>query len=87
MNLVFDYLLDPTLHGHKFVQPEINRFLEKIVHEESESFGPWTRAVCIYTSWKNKQVPFLNTLKGRFRPKEHYIVQETRNFVLKAIEK
>jgi hypothetical protein len=87
MNLVFDYLLDPTLHGHKFVQPEINNFLEKIVHEESESFGPWTRAVCIYTSWKNKQVPFLNTLKGRFRPKEHYIVQETRNFVLKAIEK
>ncbi|MCU0371078.1 MAG: hypothetical protein MUC31_06660 [Bacteroidales bacterium] len=56
---------------------------------DTNSYSPKsrTRAVCIYSSWKNRQVPFLNTLKGRFRPKEHYIVQETRNFVLKSIEK
>jgi hypothetical protein len=87
INLIFDYILDPTLHGHKFVQPEINGFFGKIVNDEKEAFGPWTRAVCIYCSWKNKQMPFLNALKVTGRPKEHYIVQETRDFVLKAIEK
>lgn len=86
MNIIFDYLLDPTLHRREYVPSEINQLFNRIVFSREESFGPWTRAVCIYTSWKNRQTPFLLTLKHEARPKEHYIVEETRNYVLKAIE-
>jgi ATP/ADP translocase len=86
MNLVFDYLLDPTLHRQDYAQAEINSLFSRIVFTPEESFGPWTRAVCIYSSWKNRQSAFLASLKSEPRPKEHYIVQETRDFVLNATE-
>jgi hypothetical protein len=85
MNAVFNYLLDPTLHGHKIAQIELEQLFGKIVHEQTVPFGPWARAVCMYSSWKNRQLPFLKSLRNGDRQKEHYIVQETRNFVLKDI--
>ena len=84
MNAVFNYLLDPTLHGHKIARLELAPLLGKIVYEEPVPFGPWTRAVCIYSSWKNRQKPFLERLRNNSRQKEHSIVQETRDFVLEA---
>jgi hypothetical protein len=82
MNAVFNYLLDPTLHGHKIAQIGLAPLFGKIVHEQAVPFGPWTRAVCIYSSWKNGQRQFLDSLRKVRSRKEHYIVQETRDFVL-----
>jgi ATP/ADP translocase len=85
MNAVFNYLLDPTLHGHKIARMGIEPLFGKIVHEQPVPFGPWTRAVCIYSSWKNKRHRFLQSLRNAPSRKEHYIVQETRDFVLQDI--
>jgi hypothetical protein len=85
MNVIFDYLLDPTLHRQEYAPADIDNLYTRIVFTNEESFGPWTRAVCIYSSWKNRQRGFLASLKSKAMPKEHYIVQETRDFVLKAI--
>jgi ATP:ADP antiporter, AAA family len=86
LNTLFDFLLDPLLSRKIYVQPEINSFFNKIVYSEDAAFSPWTKAVCIYTAWKNKQRSFINGLKIETGRKEHYIVKETKHFVINALE-
>jgi hypothetical protein len=86
LNTIFDFLLDPALSRKTYVQPELNSFFTKIVQTEEASFSPWTKAVCIYCSWKNNQKSFIEGLRKETGRKEHYIVQETKNFVLKETE-
>jgi len=86
LNTLFDFLLDPLLSRKIYVQPEINSFFNKIVYSEDAAFSPWTKAVCIYSAWKNKQRSFINGLKIETGRKEHYIVKETKHFVINALE-
>ena len=86
LNTLFDFLLDPLLSRKIYVQPEINSFFNKIVYSEDAAFSPWTKAVCIYTAWKNRQRSFINGLKIETGRKEHYIVKETKDFVINALE-
>ncbi len=86
LNTLFDFMLDPLLSRKVHIQPEITTFFNKIVHKEEASFSPWTKAVCIYSAWKNNQRDFIAGLKNETGRKEHYIVQETKHFVLNAKE-
>lgn len=86
LNTLFDFMLDPLLSRKIYIQPEISTFFNKIVHKEEASFSPWTKAICIYCSWKNNQHEFIEGLKNETGRKEHYIVKETRHFVLNTKE-
>ena len=86
MNVIFDYLLDPTLHKETNAVLSLDEFMDKIVNKQESAFSPWTKAVCIYSSWKNHQSGFLHTLRRKRAQKEHYIVQETQDFVLQATD-
>jgi hypothetical protein len=79
-------MLDPLLSRKIYTQPDISTFFNKVVHKEEASFSPWTKAVCIYSAWKNNQRDFIAGLKNETGRKEHYIVQETKQFVLNEKE-
>ena len=83
LNYLFNYLFDPSLAKKTGLNTDISHFYNKIVFEEASIFRPLTRAYCIYTSWKEKQVAFLKQLKTHVEQEEHLIVNETRQFVLK----
>jgi ATP:ADP antiporter, AAA family len=83
LNYLFNYLFDPSLARKTGANADISQFYNKIVFEEAAIFRPLTRAYCIYSSWKEKQIPFLKMLKTHAEQEDHIIVSETRQFVLK----
>jgi AAA family ATP:ADP antiporter len=83
LNYLFNYLFDPSLARKTGANADISHFYNKIVFEEAAIFRPLTRAYCIYSSWKEKQIPFLKMLKTHTEQEDHIIVSETRQFVLK----
>ena len=82
MNLIFDFILDPAGSFSGNMQQEINIFYNKVIFNTPMAFNPWTKAVCVYSSWRNNQTGFLMKLKDNQQPDLHYLVKETKDFVI-----
>jgi hypothetical protein len=83
-NGLFNYLLDPSLSGRKTPPAETESFMEKILERDTYHYSPWTRAICMYLSWKNNQQTVLRKLAADNPVRDHYIVNETRKFILES---
>ena len=85
LNLLFDFILDPHIKKAG-LKPEINLYFSKVIFNTPLLYNPWTRAVCVYSSWKNNEKIILEKLKDEKQPEEHYLVKETKAFVKDALK-
>lgn len=85
LNMLFDHFIDPddTRKIHK--KQEINHLFDKIVFTNANEFTPWTKAVSIYSLWKNKDYDFIRKLSVNETPSQSYVMQETTTYVLNAL--
>jgi ATP:ADP antiporter, AAA family len=82
LNLLFDFILDPQYSNKAGVTQEVNLFYHKVIFNAPLLYNPWTKAVCVYCSWKNNETTILQKLKDNIQPDEHYLVKETKEYVL-----
>lgn len=86
INRLFDFVLDPS-HAPKAVAVrEGYIFFNKLFFGDPESYNPWTKAVCVYSSWKNNESGLYGRLNQISDPTEHYIIAETRDYVLNLVK-
>ena len=81
LNFLFDFILDPQHPNRIVVKNQIEGFYNKVIFSAPLLYNPWTKAVCVYCSWKNHEAVFLQKLKGYPDVNEHYLVRETRDYV------
>ncbi len=86
LNLLFDFILDPHNSSRTAMKNEIKFFYEKVFFDAPHLYNPWTKAICVYSSWKNNEMPFLQKLKHQKQPLEHYLVTETKEYVMDDIK-
>ena len=86
INYLVDFILDPKGAITFFKKPDLTNFFTKIILNDSEIFNPWTKAVCLYSSWQNNQTGFLKKLSKSELETEDLIVTETKNFVLSGLK-
>jgi len=83
---LFDFILDPE-HTKKLpVKREIQHFYNKVIFNEPKLYNAWTKAVCVYCSWRNHDQDIMQKLKSQAPSDEHYLVKETTAFVLNTIK-
>lgn len=82
LNLLFDFILDPKQNKTNGIKPDKNVFFNKVLFDAPHLYNPWTKSICVYTSWKNNEVELLNRFNVSVNPYEHFLVKETRDFVL-----
>ena len=85
LNLLFDFILDPHHNSQVAITHEVKVFFSKVIFSEALLYNPWTKAVCVFSSWKNNETGLLDKLKGYKTADEHYLVKETREYVMAAI--
>jgi len=81
VNALFDFILDPLQKKDHHTQ-EINTFFNKAVFNTPTLYNPWTKAVCVYSSWRNSETLFLQKLKTHNFSNEHFLVRETKDYVI-----
>ncbi len=86
LNLLFDFILDPHNSSRGIAKQEIKTFYEKVIFNAPLLYNPWTKAVCVYSSWKNNDTIFLGKLKDSALADDHYLVRETKDYVRTAIK-
>ncbi|MBS1743272.1 MAG: MFS transporter [Bacteroidetes bacterium] len=85
VNVLFDFILDPVHSSHASAKQDIKNFYHKVMFNEPHLYNSWTKAVCVYSSWKSRDVDFLDKLKGHQHQNDHYLVQETKLYVMDTI--
>ena len=86
LNVMFDFVLDPSHRKINIVNYEMNTLLQKVFFTDAVSFNPWTKAVCMYSFWMNNENELLKKLRNSNGAGEHYIIKETRDYVLSTIK-
>jgi hypothetical protein len=85
VNVLFDFILDPVHSSHASAKQDIKNFYHKVMFNEPHLYNSWTKAVCVYSSWKSRDVDFIDKLKGHQHQNDHYLVQETKLYVMDTI--
>lgn len=76
-----EFILDPE-ESRKAGFRQEQALLEKVYTGDSFTYNPWTKSALLYAAWKNRHTE-LATVAARPLPSgEHFIVAETRHFVL-----
>ena len=83
--LLFDFILDPNGNKAALAKNELKPLFNKIYFSDSFSYNPWTKAIIMYCSWKNKITEDLLHIQQKKEPSEHYIITETRDFIHNTI--
>ncbi|MFT3908022.1 MAG: hypothetical protein QM737_01240 [Ferruginibacter sp.] len=86
INLLFDFILDPHNSSRGIAKQEIKIFYDKVIFNAPLLYNPWTKAVCVYSSWKNNDTVFLEKIKESKHADDHYLVKETKDYVRRAIK-
>ena len=84
VNNLIDFVLDPTVVRRPFIEYDVKTFFNKVLLAQSYTFNVWTRAVCIYCAVQNGQADVVREVARRTDAKEHFIIQETSNYVLQS---
>lgn len=86
LNLLFDFILDPHNSSRTTAKLDIKQFYNKVMFNSPQLYNSWTKAVCVYSSWKNMDKSFLEKLKDHKHHNDHYLVKETKEYVMDAIK-
>jgi ATP:ADP antiporter, AAA family len=79
-----DFILDPEESRTTTLRNELPLF-EKVYNGEAYAYNPWTRSALLYAAWKNREAGLAAVAARPLHSGEHYIVSETRQFVLTHI--
>ncbi|HNP53000.1 MAG TPA: hypothetical protein PKK69_00215 [Ferruginibacter sp.] len=80
VNQAFDFILDPAHIPVAYKKQNHESYIRKILIDAPQQYVPWTRAVGMYSSWKEKDYHcWLSVLPASGN--EHTILQETRDFI------
>ena len=84
---LFDFILDPAENKTAATvgKNETTPLFSKVYFADSFTYNPWTKAIVMYCSWKNHKRDDLLKIKQKQDALEPYIIQETREFVLKDL--
>ncbi|MCO4292176.1 MFS transporter [Solitalea sp. MAHUQ-68] len=85
LNVLFDHVIDPDDTRKAYKTQAIDSMFNKIVFTHANEFNPWTKSVCIYSSWQNKDYGFLKKLSLETYSQGPYVIKETTAYVLNAI--
>jgi ATP/ADP translocase/SOS response regulatory protein OraA/RecX len=83
INELVDFTLDPVTTKRKLPSSVKNNFFE-LVMQPKTSFTPWTKAVCLYTTFKNQEFNLLKNIK--VDNNDSPVLYETKNYVLNAAQ-
>jgi len=86
INRLFDFVLDPSHAPKAVTRRELDVFFQKLFFGESGTYNPWTKAVCVYCSWKSNESELYTRLNQIPDPTEHYIIAETRDYVMNLVK-
>jgi ATP:ADP antiporter, AAA family len=82
LNQLFDFVLDPAHQKVSVVTYQLHNLCQKVFYSKTVSFNAWTKAICLYCSWKNNETDWISINNFPTDIAEDYIVTETRNYVL-----
>lgn len=85
LNELFDFVLDPVHNKKVSYKTDKHLFLQKVMFRSSQLYNPWTRAVCIYSSWRSNDRDLIQKLRDQQNKTDHRLVMETRAFVLQSL--
>lgn len=83
INHLFEFVLDPasSIAG----KATKGAFFKKVLYQDFVLYNSWTKAICIYCSWKTEEHPVLNKLNEITIEDDNHILKETHEFVLKKM--
>ncbi|POY35313.1 hypothetical protein C3K47_16140 [Solitalea longa] len=86
LNVLFDHVIDPNDTRKAYKAQDIDAMFDKIVFTQADEFNPWTKSVCIYSSWQNKDYGFIQKLAvSPVVSRQSYVMKETTAYVLNAL--
>lgn len=85
VNELVDFVLDPQGLHKKSIPIDGNALMSKVIQADSDSFSNWTRAVCLYTAFKNNETELLQSVPSYTN--ESPVLTETKNYVLNAVQR
>lgn len=85
LNVLFDFLLDPEHVSKRVAMISPEQLYDDIVFNNQAGFSAWTRAVCMYDSWKHSDQSVISKLPSSNFSDKAYILEETRKYVLKNV--
>ena len=86
LNQLFDFVLDPVHQKVNAAKFELHSLCQKVFFSRTVSFNSWTKAICIYCSWKNNETEWISRNNFPADIAEDYIITETRNHVLTSLK-
>jgi hypothetical protein len=86
LNQLIDFLLEPTNNMTSIAMGNLDDFVGKVFIRDAPHFNSWTKAVCIYCSWKNNRTDWIKTISSEHLIGEDQIVKETWDYVLDKIK-
>jgi hypothetical protein len=86
INHLFDFVLDPSHTKRTVPRRELYVFFNKLFSGDTGTYNPWTKAICVYCSWKNNESDLYTRLRQIPDPTEHQIITETRDYVLNLVK-
>jgi hypothetical protein len=85
LNELFDFVLDPVHNKKVSYKTDKHLFLQKVMFRSAQMYNPWTRAVCIYSTWRSNDRDLIQKLRDQQNKTDHRLVMETRSFVLQSL--
>jgi ATP/ADP translocase len=80
LNQAFDFILDPAHIPAQFSKQTHESFIRKILLDAPQEYVAWTKAVGMYSSWKESDYQFWLP-KAVTTGNEHALLQETREYI------
>jgi hypothetical protein len=82
INDLLDYVLDPASLKKATPVLPTETFFREIAIGHAHAFNHWTKALCVYSSWRNGVTHFLGDVKQISASSEELLLQETCSYVL-----
>jgi hypothetical protein len=83
INYLFDYVLEPAAAKRPKKQLNSSTFFSEIVVANGNDFNSWTKAVCLFCSFKNQDVEFIQRAEGVKELNNNLVTKETLAYILK----
>ncbi len=85
LNALFDFLLDPVPKKKPAAPLSAQQFFRSVAITNNHGFNDWTKAVCVYSTWRSHLTALLDELKTVPVSETNSAFSETKTFALSQI--
>jgi ATP:ADP antiporter, AAA family len=85
LNALFDFLLDPVLKKKHTAPITEQQFFRAVAITNNHGFNDWTKAVCVYSTWRSHLSGLIDELKTVPVSEANTAFGETKTFALSQI--